>query len=252
MDCPPGTGDEPLSAIQTLGDAEGAIVVTTGQDVAVADVRRCVTFCKKLDLPVLGVIENMAGFVCPKCGDFIDFYSGNGGEKIANEFGVPMWGRIGMHPDIVRSGDLGKPFVEMASDTAEGKVFNKVFENLIDDKGKKMEILKLAVPCNDGELSQHFGHCEKFAIISADKNIKMILKTDFLTPPGHEPGVLPKWLSEQGVDIIIAGGMGQRAQQLFKEAGVDVLVGAPVDAAEKIVQSYLDGNLVCGINVCDH
>ena len=78
------------------------------------------------------------------------------------------------------------------------------------------------------------------------------MKTTYLTPPPHEPGLLPRWLHEQGADVIIAGGMGQRAQQLFAQSGIKVVVGAPADAPERIVESYLSGTLVSGQNFCDH
>jgi len=98
----------------------------------------------------------------------------------------------------------------------------------------------------------HFGHCEQFALLDVDKKAKKITKKQLLTPPPHEPGVLPKWLHEQGANVIIAGGMGQRAQSLFAENGIKVVVGAPGDEPDKLVISYLEGTLVSGTNVCDH
>lgn len=112
--------------------------------------------------------------------------------------------------------------------------------------------MKIAIPLADGRLSMHFGHCEQFALVEVDQQGGAPVKTTYLTPPPHEPGVLPRWLHEQGADVIIAGGMGQRAQQLFAQSGIQVVVGAPADAPETIVQSYLDGTLVSGRNFCDH
>ena len=98
----------------------------------------------------------------------------------------------------------------------------------------------------------HFGHCEQFALVDVDEQAKKITGKQLLTPPAHEPGVLPKWLHEQGANIIIAGGMGSRAQSLFAENGIKVVVGAPGDDPEKIVAAWLDGTLKAGDNVCDH
>ena len=112
--------------------------------------------------------------------------------------------------------------------------------------------MKFAVPVNDGKLSAHFGHCQQFAILDADPETKTVLNTNLLTPPAHEPGVLPQWLSEMGVARVIAGGMGKRAQDLFAEKGIDVIVGAPVQTPEELVHIYLSGRLACGENVCDH
>ncbi len=110
--------------------------------------------------------------------------------------------------------------------------------------------MKFAIPIADGKLTAHFGHCKEFAMVEVQD--QKILHTEMLDPPPHEPGLLPKWLKEQGTNVVIAGGMGQRAIELFKQAGVQVFVGAPVDAPEKLVQSYLNQTLVTGSNVCDH
>jgi predicted Fe-Mo cluster-binding NifX family protein len=110
----------------------------------------------------------------------------------------------------------------------------------------------IAIPLANGKLCAHFGHCEQFALVEADPATKQIQSTKHLTPPPHEPGVLPRWLHEQGAHVILAGGMGQRAQQLFAQNGVKVVVGAPVDTPENLVTAYLAGSLVSGANICDH
>ena len=112
--------------------------------------------------------------------------------------------------------------------------------------------MKIAIPTAGGQLCLHFGHCEQFAIVEADADRGEILGTTWLTPPPHEPGVLPRWLHEQGANAIIAGGMGQRAQGLFAQNGIKVLVGAPSGTPEEIVSEYLRGTLQVGENVCDH
>jgi len=112
--------------------------------------------------------------------------------------------------------------------------------------------MRYAIPVNNGVLCAHFGHCEQFALIDADDEGKRVLKTEFLTPPPHEPGVLPEWLSEQGVAVVIAGGMGMRAQQLFNQNRIKVIVGAASADPESVVMDYLRGNLATGDNICDH
>ncbi|GAI87253.1 unnamed protein product, partial [marine sediment metagenome] len=103
-----------------------------------------------------------------------------------------------------------------------------------------------------GKLSLHFGHCEQFAIIDVDSGSKNILSQELVEPPPHEPGVLPEWLSGLHVELIIAGGMGQRAQQLFAQNNIDVVVGAPDNEAQELVSQYLAGQLQSGENICDH
>lgn len=112
--------------------------------------------------------------------------------------------------------------------------------------------MKIAIPTVDEKLAAHFGHCAQFAIVEVEPSSKAILNARFLEPPDHEPGVLPRWLHELGADVIIAGGMGQRAQGLFCQQGIEVIVGAPVGAPEEIVSAYLNGSLATGQNLCDH
>jgi predicted Fe-Mo cluster-binding NifX family protein len=101
-------------------------------------------------------------------------------------------------------------------------------------------------------LSAHFGHCENFALFDVDEQSKKILKKELVQPPPHEPGLLPKWLAEQGVNFIIAGGMGSRAQGLFQQNNIGVVMGTMESDPGKAVQNYLDGCLATGDNFCDH
>ncbi|MBW1695827.1 MAG: NifB/NifX family molybdenum-iron cluster-binding protein [Deltaproteobacteria bacterium] len=107
-----------------------------------------------------------------------------------------------------------------------------------------------AIPVSGGKLCSHFGHCEQFALIETESG--EIKGKSLHTPPPHEPGVLPKWLQQLGANIIIAGGMGSRAQDLFSQKGIMVITGAPVDSPESLVRQYLSDTLVTGENVCDH
>lgn len=112
--------------------------------------------------------------------------------------------------------------------------------------------MRIAIPVADGRLSMHFGHSDQFALVDVDEASKKALRATYLMPPPHQPGVLPRWLGEQGASVVITGGMGRRAQQLFAESGIRVVVGAPAGTPEDIVSAYLNGTLVAGDNVCDH
>jgi Mrp family chromosome partitioning ATPase len=128
-DLPPGTGDEPLSVAQLIPKMDGAIIVTTPQDVALLDSRKAVNFVRQLKMPVIGIVENMSGFVCPKCGEKIDLFKVGGGERSAMEMGVPFLGRIPINQKIVEAGDSGMPFIlEHKSDAAVS--FEKIVENV--------------------------------------------------------------------------------------------------------------------------
>lgn len=116
----------------------------------------------------------------------------------------------------------------------------------------KESCMKIAIPVVQGNLSAHFGHCEEFALIDVDEKQKKIIQKQSIPSPEHQPGLLPKWLHEKGANVIIAGGMGSRAQGLFAENGIKVVCGALSENPDKIVMDYLNGKLVTGANVCDH
>jgi ATP-binding protein involved in chromosome partitioning len=109
-----------------------------------------------------------------------------------------------------------------------------------------------AIPLAGEKLCSHFGHCEQFALVDADPQNKQILGIKSVTPPPHEPGLLPRWLGNQGVNVVIAGGMGQHAKSIFAEQGIVVVTGAPVGEPGSLVISYLEGTLLTGANTCDH
>ncbi len=116
VDCPPGTGDEPLSVLQILGEDAKAVIVTTPQAVSIDDVRRSITFCNKVGNKVVGIVENMSGFVCPKCGDTVDIFGSGTGERLAKETGVLYLGSIPLSKDIAQAGDMGKALTELPDD----------------------------------------------------------------------------------------------------------------------------------------
>ncbi len=146
VDFPPGTGDEPLSVCQLIPDVNGAIVVTTPQDVAILDSRKSVQFAKELKIPVLGIIENMSGFVCPHCEKEIDLFGTGGGEKAAHDLKVPFMGKIPMEPEMVKSGDSGQPFIHFKNETKTASVMNEIINYISDclennEKFKKVHMV---------------------------------------------------------------------------------------------------------------
>ena len=274
IDSPPGTGDEPLSVCQLVDGADGAVLVTTPQEVALADVRRSVNFCRQLGLPVLGVLENMSGFACPHCGRTTPLFGAGGGERMADEMGVPLLGRIPIDPQMVEACDAGTPYIERFPESAAAKAFERAVAPLLalDVAGgagavtaaaaaaapaesiasKEKRIMRIAIPLADGKLAVHFGHCREFALVDVDPHTGIVAGTATVEPPPHAPGVLPKWLAEQGAQVIIAGGMGQRAQDLFAQEGIATVVGAPAKTPADLVADYVAGTLEAGTNLCDH
>ncbi len=272
VDCPPGTGDEPLSIAQLLGVIKphgdqtqtrqtgpaAALIVTTPQQLAVIDVKKCITFCRQLNLPVLGVIENMSGFVCPHCNCTTHIFKSDGGEQMAADFDVPFLGAVPIDSAVTSASDAGQPLVCSEKQNRAAQALENIFQRLSDKLNQLEPILedkdkmRIAIPVTNGRLSAHFGHCEQFAIVDADTQNNRVTHVELFAPPAHEPGVLPKWLSGLCVDLVITGGMGRRAQQLFAQNNIDVIVGAADNAPEELALKYLTGRLQCGHNICDH
>jgi len=139
VDSPPGTGDEPLTIAQSVPPPAQAVVVTTPQELAISDVRRCLRFCRAVSLPVAGIIENMSGFVCPRCGQKIDIFKSGGGEALARKSGVPVLGRIPIDPEVVALGDEGKLPAPAWAQTAAGQAFGQVAARLLETEAPRRE-----------------------------------------------------------------------------------------------------------------
>jgi len=266
IDSPPGTGDEPLTVAQTIPDAK-AVIVTTPQEISLADVRKSINFCRQVHMDILGIVENMSGLMCPHCGKRIDLFKSRGGQITAEKEKLTLLGSLPIEPEVVNRGDLGRLDDLMEKSNPFNREFEKIVEIIIQKTKKEAAPMKkdekepkaqkapaqgvvFAVPTAEGKLCSHFGHCDQFALIETESG--EIKGKTMHTPPPHEPGVLPKWLHEMGAHIIIAGGMGSRAQGLFNENGIKVITGAPVDTPESLVRQYLSDSLVTGSNVCDH
>lgn len=136
IDLPPGTGDEPLTMAQSLGDLDGSVIVTTPQDVAILDSRKSVKFSQMVGMPVLGIIENMSGFVCPHCGEKIDIFKTGGGEKAAKDLNIEFLGRVPMIPQIVEAGDSGHPYIASEEKNAAHEAMEKIINRLIEKTSK--------------------------------------------------------------------------------------------------------------------
>lgn len=265
VDCPPGTGDEPLSVIQTIGMVTGTVIVSTPQDIAFLDARKSISFAKQLSVPILGIVENMSGFICPKCGEKMDLFKTGGAEKAAKDFRIDILEKVPFETEIVESGDSGKPFVDSFKNTEVGQIFAEIARKVIEkidslkkgnnkseQKVNEQAIIKerIAVPVDGGVLSGHFGHAEIFTIYDIE-NGKIINKEDH-TPPPHEPGVIPKWLNEVKATKILTGGIGQAAINFFTGFGIDVLSGAPEMSPDDLIERYLKNEVTFSGATCNH
>jgi Mrp family chromosome partitioning ATPase/predicted Fe-Mo cluster-binding NifX family protein len=264
VDCPPGTGDEPLSIGQVIPMAR-VVMVGTPQEVAMADVRKAVDFCRKLGLRLEGLVETMGRLVCPSCGEEVPLFRDEGATRPDR---LPRLAEIPFDPALREACDRGR----LASYLAEGGPAAEAMASLAgrllgadepnedanptpaattggDRKGESSH-MRYAIPTADGQLALHFGHADRFTLVDVEDG--EVTSVEASTPPPHAPGVLPQWLKEQGVDLVIAGGMGRRAQSLFAQHGIETLVGAPAEAPEDLVRRHLAGTLATGENICDH
>lgn len=131
VDCPPGTGDEPLTVCQLLSGKGKAVIVTTPQQVAAEDVAKSINFCSQLSFPVLGIVENMSGFVCPKCGETVEIFAHGAGEELSRRYDIPLLAKIPVEPAVCAGGDAGAPFIRQAAGTPAGKAFAEAVEKII-------------------------------------------------------------------------------------------------------------------------
>ena len=137
IDMPPGTGDEAMSIVQLIPKADGVVIVTTPQDVALLDSRKSITFAAQVKIPIIGLVENMSGFVCPHCGKTTDIFKSGGGEDTAKAMNVQFLGRVPIEPEVVVSGDSGMPIVLKNPDSHSAKAFKSIVSKIVKTVEKK-------------------------------------------------------------------------------------------------------------------
>lgn len=265
IDSPPGTGDEPLSVVQFLPDLDGAIIVATPQEIALNDVRKSIAFCRQVNIPVAGVIENMSGYVCPHCNERVDIFKSGGAERLAAGMGVPFLGRLPLIPDIVKACDEGQCSYGASEAAGLTEALDEITSNIValagsrpaggaaseaQPAGQQGASRKIALPLEGDMVSAHFGHSPEFAVF--DVTGTSIAESTKISAPPHSPGAIPAWLSESGINVVIAGGIGNRAAGMLESSGIEVVTGAPPGRPEDLVKAYLAGTLETGENVCDH
>ncbi|MCP4600426.1 MAG: P-loop NTPase [Proteobacteria bacterium] len=276
-DCPPGTGDEPMSVAQLIPDADGVVIVTSPQDVALLDSRKCVNFVREVNHKVLGIIENLSGYTCPSCGHEVNLFKRGGGEQAAEELGVPFLGRIPITPKMVESGDTGRPLVQAAPDdpaaeslTNIAKVLSDQWATAKESSSKDMDVgtqegeemkeqgshkyVVIAAEDDkglDGQVSGHFGRCAFYVVAEIDGDKLLNARVEENIHFGnHQPGQMPVFIRDLGADVILAGGMGPRAIDMFQGFGIEVATGA-VGNVGRVLDAYLRGEIK-GIVPCSH
>ena len=241
IDAPPGTGDEPLSVAHTIPEAQ-AIIVTTPQEISLADVRKSINFCQKVNMPILGLVENMSGYHCPHCAAELPLFKRGGGEKTAQASKIAFMGMLPFDPKVVEAADQGQLLELKEADspflTALAPMVDYIVETLPPAPAEPVRepgVRKFAIPLENGRLAGKFGQAKHFAIFTVKD--QTIVDQQVFTPP--DLGTIPHWLANLGVTHIIAAGMSARAQTPFTRKGMEVIGGTPQESPEQLVADYL-------------
>ncbi|AHM57582.1 putative ATP-binding protein (plasmid) [Peptoclostridium acidaminophilum DSM 3953] len=250
IDMPPGTGDVPLTVFQSV-KVDGIIIVTSPQELVSMIVAKAVKMAQMMNVPIVGIVENMSSFKCPDCDKEYKIFGDSNIENIAAEYNLDILAKLPIDPRLAAACDGG--LIELFSgdwfDSVAEILEKDIAENDNDIKSEGGNKVKIAVAGEKGVVTGHFGHCESFHIFEAvgDK----IVSSESVANPGHKPGFLPNFLNDMGVNVIISGGMGGGAVDIFNEKGIEVIVGAsgPVQSA---AEQYLSGALKSTGSVCNH
>ncbi len=255
LDMPPGTGDVPLTVFQSI-PLEGIIIVTSPQDLVSMIVKKAVNMANMMNIPIIGMVENMREAVCPHCGESIKIFGDSKAEQTAAEWKIPYLGSLPVDPDLALLCDRGeierihKPYLTEAIQTLEKKAGQMPASGQQQEQEASMnqqKTNKIAVASDGKFISQHFGHCEGFKVYVEEDG--RVASQTFIQNPGHKPGLLPNLLNDEGVSVVIAGGMGAGAIEIFNDKGIDVITGATGEA-DQAIDLYLSGKLLSTGSVC--
>ncbi len=252
IDSPPGTGDEPLTIAQTVKGCQ-AVIVTTPQEISLADVRKSIQFCHKVNLPILGIIENFSGFVCPTCGSTHAIFKAGGGERTAVAHNIPFLGSLPVDPSVVTAGDAGQTIDSLTSNIKEEMqhIVNRLLQNIANEKKEADNTMKIALPSRENLIDNHFGHCEYFTVFTVDKNAKAIIAQETIESPvgcGCKSNIA-QTLAAIGVKVMLAGNMGEGAVNVLNNAGIEVVRGCSGDV-KTVALTWLAGSLVDSGDSC--
>ena len=241
IDAPPGTGDEPMSVAQTIPEAK-ALIVTTPQEISLADVRKSINFCQKINMDILGLVENMSGYSCPHCGETIPLFKTGGAAKTAQTAKVPFLGALPFDPKVVEAADQGQLILVPEGESSFLQAMRPIIDYLVETLSptasrREPGVLKFALPLDDGKLASKFSQAQQFALFTV-KEGAIVEKETIPTPP-HEPGGIPEILDDLGVTHVIALGLGEKAQGLIQHKGIEVIPGNPQETPENLVTNYL-------------
>lgn len=243
IDAPPGTGDEPLTIAKTIPDAY-ALIVTTPQEVSLIDVKKSIRFCQKVKLRILGVVENMSGFICPHCGKAIDLFKRGGGQKLAEEMGVRFLGKIPVDPRIVDTGDKGKPIVGRYPESITAQAFDDLIRSIIvatEEMERDLleeKYMRIAIPIiNPQKFDPQIEGANLFAIYDVEKG-KILVKDVVKKPESQE---LIDFLKEQVVTHICLANPSTEITNALNSAQVKIILNASnQENPDNLIKEYIE------------
>ena len=239
IDAPPGTGDEPMSVAQTIPEAK-AVIITTPQEISLADVRKSINFCQKINLEILGIVENMSGYHCPHCGQDLPLFRKGGGQRTAQAFNVPFLGSLPFDPQVVEAADQGQlvnldeeksPFFE-----ALRPLVNYLAKVLPPQPDREPGELRFAIPMDDGKVAAVPTKAAQFTLFTVKNGA--IVSQETMPKPDLDPVNFPIWLENLGVSHI-AGDLSDTAKGLLERKGIEVIAPTPGQAPEEVVKGYV-------------
>ncbi len=237
IDMPPGTGDIPLTVFQSL-PVDGIIIVTSPQELVSMIVSKAVKMAEMMNIPIIGIIENMSYFKCPDCGKETRIFGESHIEEITKKYNIDVLAKLPIDSKMSEAFDKG------IIESYTGDWFEHISQIL---ENKEKNYMKIAVACENEKVTGHFGYCDSFKIFDVENN--HIVKSESVPNPGHKPGFLPNYLNDMGVNVIISGGMGSSAVNIFNEKGIEVIIGVTGIPQDTVIQ-YLDGKLKSTGSVC--
>jgi Mrp family chromosome partitioning ATPase/predicted Fe-Mo cluster-binding NifX family protein len=241
IDMPPGTGDVSLTVFQSI-PIDGILVVTSPQELVSMIVSKAVKMAERMNIPIIGIVENMSYFKCPDNDKDYKVFGDSHIEEIAEKHDLKVLAKLPIDPNIATACDKGT--IELY----EGTWLDPVVK--IVEKMEEKDMIKIAVASENEMVTEHFGHCVNFNIFETHND--QIIKSESVANPGHKPGYLPNFLNDLGVNVVISGGMGSGAIEIFNEKGIEVIVGASGEA-KAVAAAYLQGDLKSTGSVChDH
>lgn len=239
IDSPPGTGDEPMSVAQTIPEAK-ALIVTTPQEISLADVRKSINFCQKIHLDILGLVENMSGYRCPHCGADLPLFRKGGGERTARIYNIPFLGSLPFDPEVVEAADQGR-LLELSQEdrpffAALKPLVNYLLKVLPPLSRREPGEIRLAVPLEDNRVAPLPTKAEKFVLFFI-KDGKVVNQETF-TRPDLDPLTFPVWLENLGVSHLV-GDLKAAAQSVFQRKGIEIVRPRPEQTPEQLAESFL-------------